>query len=63
MIRDLLSGSLYGWIGTISLLLFFTAFVAITFRTMFASKKSMADQADIPLNDGERSEDDEHNEA
>ncbi|MBI1246270.1 hypothetical protein GC197_00310 [bacterium] len=61
MIRELLAGSLYGWIGTISLLLFFTAFVAITLRTMFASKKKMDDQADIPLSDGERSDDDDRN--
>ena len=55
MIGDLLSGSLYGWIGTVSLLLFFGVFVAITIRTLMTDKKITKSEAEIPLDDGERS--------
>ncbi|MEW4456023.1 hypothetical protein AB1L30_25380 [Bremerella sp. JC817] len=55
MIGDLLNSSLYAWIGTLSLLMFFCVFVAITIRTLLTDKKITMSEAEIPLDDGERS--------
>ena len=55
MIANLLTSSIYGWLATIALLLFFGTFVAVMIRTMLTSKQTIDSQADIPLSDGERS--------
>lgn len=55
MIADLLNSSIYGWLATAALLLFFGTFVAVMIQTMLTSKQAIDSQADIPLSDGERS--------
>lgn len=59
MIREALSSIDYGFFAVVALLLFAVAFGMIVIRTFTTGQNILNEQAEIPLSDGIRSENDE----